>query len=127
LVAVAVGGTSVGVGEDVGVDVAVAVPVGGGVVVDVGDGVTVGVALGVEVPVGVLLGGSVACARVGVGGKATETASAPKNVLLHVQRPSATIAVITGNNIFQRSMHRPRSTRNSVQPTTTRGAGLPPF
>jgi len=67
-------------------------------------GVWVGVEVGVAVLVGVLVGSGAVGVRVGAGGKSTETESAPKNVPLHVQRPSATIAVSTGSIIFQRSM-----------------------
>jgi hypothetical protein len=112
------GGTFVAVGAGVAVHVCVGVAVAVRVAVGVGDGegvgvkdgvavgVWVGVALAVAVAVlvGVLVGSGAVGVRVGVAGEATETESAPKNVPLHVQRPSATIAVSTGSSIFQRSM-----------------------
>jgi hypothetical protein len=101
------GGTfvAVGGGTSVAVWVDVAVSVGDGV--GVFEGVAVGVWVGVAVAVlvGVLLGTGAAGGRVAVGGAATDRESAPKNVLLHMQRPIATIAVITGNSIFQRSIY----------------------
>ena len=108
------GGTFVGVevGTSVGVRVGVAVAVGVSVAVGNGEGVfeavAVGVWLGVGVAVlvGVLLGTGAAGVRVALGGAATEREAGPKNVPLHIQMPSPTIAVITGNIIFQRSMRR---------------------
>ena len=100
------GGACVGVevGRSVGVAVCVAVAVGNGE--GVFEAVAVGVRVGVAVLVGVLLGTGAAGGRVAVGGAATEREAGPKNVLLHIQMPSPTIAVITGNIIFQRSMRR---------------------
>ena len=102
------GGACVGVevGRSVGVGVCVAVAVGDGEGVFEGVGVAVLVGVGVAVLVGVLLGTGAAGVRVVVGGAATEREAGPKNVPLHIQMPSPTIAVITGNIIFQRSMRR---------------------
>ena len=95
---------AVGVCVGVGVGVVVGVGVNLGVAVEVGAGV--GVTVDVGVAVGVLVGSAVVAVGVGVANAATGRESAPKNALLHVQRLSATMAVITGNNIFQRSMRR---------------------
>ena len=88
----------VGVWVAVGTGVRVAVGVG------VGVGVLEGVAEGVPVGAGVPAGCGADTLGVGVTCTAGGSAAAPKNVLLHVQSPIATIAVRTGKSIFQRSM-----------------------